>query len=122
VAADLERRQIGEQFRILDPARVPIKPFRPNRLMINGVGVGLGLLVGVALVALLELRDSSFRTEVEITNLLTLPVLAMIPVVETPADLTARRRRRAVASVAGFVLVSGAGYVFWAMKLWRFVA
>ena len=31
MAANLESRQIGEQFRILDPARVPQRPFSPNR-------------------------------------------------------------------------------------------
>jgi uncharacterized protein involved in exopolysaccharide biosynthesis len=122
VAADLERRQIGEQFRILDPARIPVRPISPKRPIINAAGAAVGLLLGLALVALLELRDSSFRTETEIATLLTLPVLALIPVVETPADLTARRRRRGLASAAGFVVVSACGYVFWAMKLWRYLA
>jgi polysaccharide chain length determinant protein (PEP-CTERM system associated) len=122
VAADLERRQIGEQFRILDPARVPIRPISPNRPKINGIGVALGLLVGLALLALIELRDASFRTESELASVLSLPVLALIPVVETADDLKARRRRRLMASVAGIVVVSGAAYVFWAMKLWRYVA
>jgi hypothetical protein len=90
--------------------------------MINAIGAALGLFVGLALVALLELRDSSFRTEAEIATLLTLPVLALIPVVETPADVTARSRRRVLASVAGLVVVSVCGYVFVAMKLWRYVA
>jgi protein tyrosine kinase modulator len=122
VAADLERRQIGEQFRILDPARIPFRPVSPNRPMINAIGAALGLFVGLALVALRELRDSSFRTEAEIASLLTLPVLALIPVVETPADMKARSRRRVLASVAGLVVVSVCGYVFVAMKLWRYVA
>ena len=38
VAANLERRQIGEQFKLLDPARLPEKPISPNRLMINLIG------------------------------------------------------------------------------------
>ena len=43
VAANLERRQIGEQFRVLDPARVPERPVSPNRIQINGMGAALGL-------------------------------------------------------------------------------
>ena len=35
LAANLERRNIGEQFKVLDPARVPERPFSPNRLMIR---------------------------------------------------------------------------------------
>jgi polysaccharide chain length determinant protein (PEP-CTERM system associated) len=122
VAADLERRQIGEQFRILDPARIPVRPISPNRPKINGAGAAIGLFLGLALVALLELRDSSFRTETEVASLVGLPVLALIPIVETPADLQARRRRRMLVSVAGVVVVSAAGYLVWAMKLWRYVA
>jgi len=36
-------RQIGEQFRILDPARVPLKPRSPNRMRINGLATLAGL-------------------------------------------------------------------------------
>ena len=39
IAANLERRQIGEQFKMLDPARLPEQPFSPNRLQINLIGV-----------------------------------------------------------------------------------
>src|SRR5579862_8232168 len=34
VAANLERNQIGEQFRVLDPARVPQRPYSPNVMRI----------------------------------------------------------------------------------------
>jgi polysaccharide chain length determinant protein (PEP-CTERM system associated) len=122
VAVDLERRQIGEQFRILDPARIPAKPISPDRMKINGIGAGAGLLVGLVLVALLELRDSSFRTDNEVVALLALPVLAQIPVVDTAEDLRVRRRRRLLSSLATLAVVGVGGYVFWAMKLWRYVA
>jgi polysaccharide chain length determinant protein (PEP-CTERM system associated) len=122
VAADLERRQIGEQFRILDPARIPAKPVSPDRLRINAIGTGLGLLFGLGLVVLLELRDTTFRTDGEVAALLALPVLAQIPIVETASDLRARRRRRLLSSLATICIVGIGGYVFWLMRLWRFVA
>ena len=122
VAADLERRQIGEQFRILDPARIPVRPISPNRRMINGLGAVLGLLLGVGIVAALELRDSSLKTEADVAGLLDVPVIALIPIVETPADLAGRRRRRAFASGAAVFVAGVSGYVFWAMKLWKYVA
>ncbi len=34
VAENLEKRQKGEQFRVLDPANLPTKPEKPNRLLI----------------------------------------------------------------------------------------
>ena len=89
IAANLERRQIGEQFRLLDPARLPEKPFSPNRQQINFVGMAGGLALGLALVAFLEYRDRSFKTDEEVRTLLTLPVLAVVPLMHSDAD---RRR------------------------------
>jgi polysaccharide chain length determinant protein (PEP-CTERM system associated) len=122
VAADLERRQIGEQFRILDPARIPVRPISPNRRMINGLGALLGLLLGLGIVAAIEFRDSSLKTEADVASVLGVPVIALIPTVETPADLAGRRRRRVFASGAAVFVAGVSGYVFWAMKLWKYVA
>ena len=122
VAANLERRQVGEQFRVLDPPHVPVKPMSPNRLRISAVGTIASLLLGLALGALVEWRDSTFRTGSEIVELLALPVIAVVPYVASEAD---RRRQR----IGGF-LVAGAttialgmcGYLFWVMELWQYIA
>ena len=122
VSANLERRQIGEQFRVLDPPRVPNKPMSPQRLIVNLGGFALGLVIGLALAGLLEFVDSTYRTEVDVTNALSLPVLAVVPNVPTAADLKqAARRRRLVAISAVAVLVVSAG-VGVALQLWRYVA
>ena len=113
VAANLERRQIGEQFKLLDPARVPERPFSPNRPMINLAGAGFGLFFGLALVGFLEYRDTSFKTEEDIMRLLGLPVLARIPAMVTKSDLLKQQRKRIIASTATAVLVIGAGAVVW---------
>jgi polysaccharide chain length determinant protein (PEP-CTERM system associated) len=121
VAAELERRQIGERFRVLDAARVPSAPVSPVRIQINAIGFGIGLLIGLALCALLELRDTSFRTESDILEVLSLPVVALVPIVETRAEERVRLKRRRLASAAvGLVAVAG-GYVFWVLQLWKHV-
>ena len=56
VAANLERRQIGEQFKLLDAAQLPQKPISPDRLRLNLMGLAFGLAFGLGLVALLEYR------------------------------------------------------------------
>ena len=56
MSTNLERRQIGEQFRVLEPARLPERPISPNRLQINTMGALGGLAVGMGLVLLLEYR------------------------------------------------------------------
>jgi polysaccharide chain length determinant protein (PEP-CTERM system associated) len=94
IAANLEARQIGEQFRLLDPARLPEKPTLPNRPMINFMGMAAGLGLGLALIGLLEYRDSSFRTDTEVTTVLTLPVLAVVPLMQSDEDRNRATRRR----------------------------
>ena len=113
VAANLERRQIGEQFKLLDPARLPQKPISPNRPLINLMGALFGLVFGVGLVAVQEYRDNSFRTEDEIAAVIGLPVLAKIPNMITAVDRQKLRRRRLVVSTAAAVLFVGAGAVVW---------
>jgi uncharacterized protein involved in exopolysaccharide biosynthesis len=82
MAADLERKQQGEQFRVLDPANLPDKPSFPNRPLFAMQGFGAGLALGLGIAFLLELRDSSLKTEQDVEFTLRLPVLAMIPEVE----------------------------------------
>jgi polysaccharide chain length determinant protein (PEP-CTERM system associated) len=91
IAANLEDRQIGEQFKLLDPARLPEKPFRPDRRSIDAMGAGVGLALGLVIVGLLEYRDRSFRTDEDLAALVGLPVLAVIPVMMSDAD---RQRAR----------------------------
>ncbi len=115
VASNLERRQIGEQFKVIDAARVPERPASPNRLQFYVGGVFGGLLVGIALVGLLEYRDSSFRTDTDVVTVLSLPVLATIPAILTREDKAYMRRKRlytfAAVSVFG-VMVAGAVVVW----------
>ncbi len=98
VATNLERRQIGEQFRVLDPARRPELPFSPNRPRITMMGALAGLSFGIALVVLLQLKDRSFRSEKDIVTVLGLPVLATVPRMLGRAE---RQRRRRLALSGG---------------------
>ena len=93
LAANLERRNIGEQFKILDPARVPERPFSPNRLLINLGGAGGGLALGLFLIAFLEYRDTSFKCEDDVVRLLDLRVLAVVPLMVSEAERRTPRQR-----------------------------
>ena len=99
IAANLERRQVGEQFKLLDAARLPEKPFSPDRVQINIFGLLAGLAVGLGLIALREYRDSSFRTDDEIATVLSLPVLAVVPVMLSDGERRSLRRRKLVVSL-----------------------
>ena len=107
VAANLERRQIGEQFKVLDPARFPEKPSSPNRILINSAGVVGGLGFGLLLVALREYRDSSLKTDGDVSLTLSLPILALVPLIVTKAERrSARRRKLMVSLTTAAVMVS----------------
>jgi polysaccharide chain length determinant protein (PEP-CTERM system associated) len=110
VAANLERRQIGEQFKVLDVARLPERPFSPNRFVINAGGMMAGLVVGIGLVFLLEFKDRSLRSVSDVSLLVSLPVLATVPVMLTVDDKRRGRRRRVIgfASAAVLVMVTAA--------------
>ena len=82
MAADLERKQQGEQFRVLDPANLPDKPSFPNRPLFALGGFGGGLALGLGIAFLLEMRDTSLKTERDVEFILHLPVLAIIPEIE----------------------------------------
>lgn len=119
VAANLERRQIGEQFKVIDAARLPERPFSPDRFTINAAGVAAGLLIGLAVVGLIEFRDTSFRTDDDVVTVLALPVLASIPVMVTGAEKRAARRLRIMVALASLFLfaMSGAAVAAWKFNL-----
>ncbi|RLG43184.1 MAG: protein GumC, partial [Thermoproteota archaeon] len=80
LAANMEKAQKGEQFRILDPAKVPEKPYKPNRFKIVFLGIALGLGAGVGLAFLMEFYiDTSFYRVEDLETFTELPVLALIP-------------------------------------------
>jgi uncharacterized protein involved in exopolysaccharide biosynthesis len=93
VASNLEQRQVGEQFRLLDPPRVPELPASPNRLRMNMIGSLGGLAFGLGIAALLEYRDTALRTEDDVMVALSLPVVALVPTMLRDEERRRRRRR-----------------------------
>jgi polysaccharide chain length determinant protein (PEP-CTERM system associated) len=117
VAANLERNQSGEQFKVLDSARLPERPFSPDVLKINLAGCLIGLAIGLGLVGLLEYRDSTFKTEGELAQLLQLPVLALVPMMASEIERRAQRRRHQIVALAVAVVLVSSTTVFVLWKL-----
>ncbi len=118
VAADVERRQKGEQFRVLESAVAPLDPTSPNRILIVALGLVLGLALGGMTGLLVESADTSFHGARQLQGALRIPVLAAIPSILLESDrLAARQRafRRGVvaAGVVGLVLGSSAFGYWW---------
>jgi len=121
VATELEKRQIGEQFRILDPARPPDHPFGMRKMQVNGIGTAAGLVLGLGLVAFCEVRDTTYRNADDVLSVLKLPVIALVPYVVTENDRRRARRRRLVTVAVAIAALIGCGYLFWALRLWTAV-
>jgi polysaccharide chain length determinant protein (PEP-CTERM system associated) len=118
IAANLERRQIGEQFRILDPASLPERPYNETqRLTIMVSGAIAGIVIGLLLVGFREYRDSSFRSEEDVVRILTLPVLAVVPAMESHRERRARRARTLAANLAACLALVGSVAVVAAWRL-----
>ena len=84
-AENLERRQKGEQFRIVDPARVAERPFKPDIAKVLLIGLVIGIGSGLGLTFLREQMDRSFRDAEDLEVTLGLRVLANIPRAEKKA-------------------------------------
>jgi len=78
MATELERRQEGEQFRVLDPPSLPEQPSFPKPPLFALGGLGAGLMLGLSIVHLLEARDKSIRTKREVEVYLGVATLGVI--------------------------------------------
>lgn len=79
VAENLEKRQQGEQIRVLDPANLPQKPEKPNQLLIMFLGLIGGGGLGVALALGIDQLNPTFKRREEVEVLPGIHVLATIP-------------------------------------------
>ncbi len=119
VAENLETRQKSEQFRILDPANLPQKPIKPNRLRFLAMGLALGLGVGGCLAFATDYMDRSFKRVEDLKAALALPVLGVVPILRTrEAVLAEKKRRLALASASlGFLVTLAVGMHFFVISL-----
>jgi len=79
LAANMERKQKGERFKVLDQAKIPERPFKPNRQKIILFGVFLGMAIGGGLVGLVEYLDHSFYKIEDLEQFTGISVIASIP-------------------------------------------
>ena len=94
LSQNLEEKQKGERFELIESPLTPQRPSSPNRMLILALGlfVASGSAVGVA--ALRETTDTSIRGRRDLTSLLNVPPLAVVPHIRTQYEAAASRRAR----------------------------
>lgn len=118
MAADLEQKQKGERFTVLDPARTPSKPVKPRRMLLMALacfgGVGLSTLwvIGKNTVS------PEVKTESELKELLPkgVQVVGLIPSIRIAADDYHERRIALMATLACVGLCLALVGVIWHMR------
>jgi polysaccharide chain length determinant protein (PEP-CTERM system associated) len=86
MATELERRQQGEQFRVLDPPSLPERPSFPKPSLFGLGGLGAGLVLGLGMALIFEFWNKSMWTKEDIEFYLGVPTLALIPSVESVGE------------------------------------
>jgi polysaccharide chain length determinant protein (PEP-CTERM system associated) len=108
LSENMEKKQKGEQFQILDPANFPLAPVRPNRPLIILIGLLAGLGAGFGLAFVSDNMDTSFKRSDEINAYVNVPLLATIPALMTRGSVLEQRRSQGLLVLASLgVLVVG---------------
>ncbi|MBW1716807.1 MAG: protein GumC [Deltaproteobacteria bacterium] len=97
IAVSLEKKQKGEQFRVIDPAKVPNKPIKPDIKKIVLMTFVLAIGLGGGLAYFVEMMDTSFKDPEEVEKELGLPVLLSLPIRYTERELRRMKAKKVLA-------------------------
>jgi len=108
ISQGMEQTQRGERFTIAEPAQLPEKPFKPNRIAIILLGFVLALGAGVGLAAVREAVDRSVKTADELNSITGVPVFSVISLMETDEERRSRLIRRIllIATAIGVIVAA----------------
>jgi len=110
LSENLEEQQQGEQFLVLEPAALPAKPFKPDRLKILALSLMASLVIGAGGAVAFEVLDPKLRGRRDFKEFFDLPILACLPVIDN-AEYRRRIAVRRAAVIAGLVSITGAWLV-----------
>jgi hypothetical protein len=93
MASGLEKGQMGERFTLIDAARLPEKPVRPNIPAILVIGFILGIGGGVGMASLKEYSDQSARTVEALAAATSVTVLGGVPEIVIAEDIDREKKK-----------------------------
>lgn len=116
MATSLEQMQQGERFTVLDPPSLPTRADFPNRIAFSGIGLAVGIGLGAAVIALLEVLDDRLHQDFQIENLLPIRVISEIPEILRPEDELRIKQRTVRGWAAGalvfLVILAGSAFSY----------
>jgi uncharacterized protein involved in exopolysaccharide biosynthesis len=101
----LQSSSEGTKYMIIEDARLPLKPIRPNKIVVALIGLFLGLSAGVALIFMMEFLDKSFLDVQEASTFLNVPLLGGISKINT--DVTLKEQKDAQVHLVCWMLSGG---------------
>ncbi len=106
ISQRLERAERGTRFKVIDPARLPLHPVKPNKKMLVFLGFIMGSILGFGCVFLGEYTDHSLRSLEDAESVLAIPSLGSISKIITIEDVKNNqiKRKRKIVLVAIFVI------------------
>lgn len=105
VGADAAKDQQGGGIQVVDPANLPESPVAPRRFVLTVAGFGMGIVLGLLLAVVVEMRRLfTIQTAEDAKHYTSLPLLASIPELLTPAEARAIPRRQKLAMAAGIAI------------------
>ena len=106
VSQGMEDEQMGENFKVVEPAFLPEKPYKPNRLAIILIGGVMGIGAGVGLASLKEFADRTVLDSALMEKISGLHVLAVISTMQTEEQIRKLKRRKIIFAVSIVMTVS----------------
>lgn len=105
LAESIESEDQGQILTLVEPARTPTSPIEPSRMMLVLLGFLLGLGAAFSSATLADAMDGTVRGSRDIESLLHMPPLAMIPFIDSPADVVQRRKMRVLIALLALTAI-----------------
>ena len=106
MATNLEKQQQGELFSVIDPPNLPRRPYWPDRFKLSVFGIVCGTFLALGITGLAETLDVRIHGDSDLRDLISLPILVGIPLLQTAIDERRVKTRRRLEAIAASAMVT----------------